>query len=151
MFSDSSGNSITQIKNEDGSVKYVTSDGSELDVTETIGENGETQFTYIDGEGNEQILTRQITKSEYGSDIAEIEEEMNSLINDIRDGKFPLGRKSVENNSDNQSESAEGGELAVSGENSNEESVDNSTGIGIQEHVDDEISTEDYKIKEEDS
>ena len=97
LFADADGNTVVQIKDEDGNTKYVNSDGNELEITESKDENGSVKFTYTDEEGNEQSLERQLTKYDNSSEFNNLKGEMNDLVNDVKNGKYPQGRTSAEN------------------------------------------------------
>lgn len=79
LYTDKDGNTVTQVKDEEGNTSYKNADGS-------------------DYEGSEEDLKQQLDPYNNSEEYKGIEGEMNNLLNDIENGKYPLGRSSGSNN-----------------------------------------------------
>ena len=71
---DGTSSTVKQIKGEDGKVSYVTTDA----------EGNQVPF-----EGNVADLEKQLTPANYSEDYDGFEKELNNILQDVKDGKFP--------------------------------------------------------------
>lgn len=78
LYTDKDGNTVTQVKDEEGNSSYKNTDGS-------------------DYEGSEEDLKQQLDPYDNSQEYKDIEGEMNNLLGDIQNGKYPLGRTSGTN------------------------------------------------------
>lgn len=78
LYTDKDGNTVTQVKDEEGNSSYKNADGS-------------------DYEGSEEDLKQQLDPYDNSQEYKDIEGEMNNLLGDIQNGKYPLGRTSGTN------------------------------------------------------
>lgn len=113
---------------EEGNFLYTDKDGNT--VTKTTDENGNTVYKNADGtdfEGSEEDLEQQLEEYNITDNYNNLQNDMKDLLNDVENGKYPLGRNSEDLT---QSEDTQ---------NSQSESETNST-----------ESTDEVKKKEED-
>ena len=71
---DGSTQTVTQIKGEDGSVSYVTTDA----------DGNQVEFN-----GDVESLTRQLEPCNYGKDYADFKTSLQNILQDVKDGKYP--------------------------------------------------------------
>ena len=83
---DGSTSTVTQIKGEDGSVSYVTTDAD---------------GNQIPFEGNADNLQRQLSPANYSEDYAGFAEELNQILQDVKNGEYPKGVSSAPSDNDN--------------------------------------------------
>lgn len=83
LYTDADGNTVTQIKDEEGNITYKNADGSDF-------------------EGTVDDLTQQLDPYNNSEEYSNIEEQMNGILDDIQNGKYPLGRTSGENDTTNE-------------------------------------------------
>ena len=80
LFSDADGKTVTQIKGENDEVSYVTTN-----------EDGE-QVPY---EGDTSALQRKLSPADYSSDYNSFGKDLEQILQDVKDGKYPKGRTSA--------------------------------------------------------
>ena len=76
LFSDANGNTVTQVKGEDGKISYMTTD-----------DDGKQ----IPFNGDPETLERQLNPAEYSDDYDNFENDLNQILQDVEDGKYPKG------------------------------------------------------------
>ncbi len=86
------------VTDDDGNFVYTDKDGNT--VTKSVDEEGNAVYTNEDGsvfEGSEEDLEQKLTPYNNSKEYSDLETEINGLLKDIENGKYPLDRSSATN------------------------------------------------------